>query len=150
VITLCNTSDASYTLAEQVGTVVLGLAGRKEASTTLDLSTPAWTAGAALVIPDSTSARRRNDQLMQIAGTYYSDELDLQVTLAVRDGTLVLERPHADDIRFGPFTDDLFTNSDKMLLRVVRDDRGAVTGFTLTISRVRDLQFSRRIADHDR
>jgi hypothetical protein len=133
-----------------VGTVVLGLAGRKQASTTFDLSTPSWTAGAAQVTPDSTSARRRNDQLMQIAGTYYSDELDLQVTLAVRDGTLVLERPHADDIRFGPFTDDLFTNSDKMLLRVERDDQGAVTGFTLTISRVRDLQFTRRLADHDR
>jgi hypothetical protein len=36
-----------------------------------------------------------------------------------------------------------------MLLRVVRDTRGEVTGFTLTISRVRDLEFSRRDG-HDR
>jgi hypothetical protein len=35
-----------------------------------------------------------------------------------------------------------------MLLRVVRDDAGAVTGFTLTISRVRDLEFERREPEH--
>jgi CubicO group peptidase (beta-lactamase class C family) len=144
VITLCNTSNASYTLAELVGTVMLGLAGHKEATTTLDLSTTSWTVGTAQGQPDSTSARRRNDQLTQIAGTYYSEELDLPVTLSVHDGILVLERPHTEDIRFLPFTDDLFTNSDKMLLRVVRDGKGAVTGFTLTISRVRDLAFARR------
>ena len=35
-------------------------------------------------------------------------------------------------------------DKDKMLLRVVRDSRGAVSGFTLTVSRVRDLEFVRR------
>jgi CubicO group peptidase (beta-lactamase class C family) len=144
VITLCNTSSASWTLAEQVGTVLLGLATQRMAATTLDLAATQWAAGTAQAPPDSTNARRRNDQLAEIAGGYYSDELDLRVALVVRDGILVLERPHADDIRFVPFTDDLFTNSDKMLLRVVRNDRGRVTGFRLTISRVRDLEFRRR------
>ena len=45
------------------------------------------------------------------------------------------------------FTNDLFTNSDQMLLRVVRERRGAITGFTLTINRVRDLEFVTRPAD---
>jgi hypothetical protein len=31
-----------------------------------------------------------------------------------------------------------------MVLRVVRDDRGAITGFALTMNRVRGLEFSRR------
>jgi hypothetical protein len=34
-----------------------------------------------------------------------------------------------------------------MLLRVVRDDHDAISGFTLTISRVRDLEFTRRDVD---
>ena len=34
-----------------------------------------------------------------------------------------------------------------MLLRIVRSDRGAITGFTLTINRVRDLEFVKRPAD---
>jgi CubicO group peptidase (beta-lactamase class C family) len=147
VITLCNTSGASPTLAEQVGTVVLGLASRQTAVTTLDLSTSELTQGAATTSFDSTGTRRRNDQLAQLAGSYYSDELDLLVDLVVRDGTLVLERPGADDLRFVAFANDVYTNADKMLLRVVRDDHEAVTGFTLTISRVRDLEFVRREAD---
>jgi len=147
VITLCNTSGASPTLAEQVGTVVLGLASRQTAVTTLDLSTSELTQGAATTSFDSTGTRRRNDQLAQLAGSYYSDELDLLVDLVVRDGTLVLQRPGADDLRFVAFANDVYTNADKMLLRVVRDDHDAVTGFTLTISRVRDLEFVRREAD---
>jgi hypothetical protein len=99
---------------------------------------------------DSSGAtRRRNDQLAQMAGNYYSDELDLSVSLIARDGALYLRRPRSVDMRFGSFATDLFTSSDKMLLRVVRDPRGAVTGFTLTINRVRDLEFVKRPADRN-
>jgi len=149
VVTLCNTSSASTTLAEQVGSVLVGLSARSTSASTIDLSASLWSSGAAQAPYDSIGARRRNSELARVAGGYYSDELDLHVTLAAREGVLVLQRPHAEDIRFVAFTDDLFTNSDKMLLRVVRDTRGEVTGFTLTISRVRDLEFSRRTG-HDR
>ena len=57
---------------------------------------------------------------------------------------LLLRRAHESDLRFITFTTDLFTNNDQMLLRIVRSDRGAVTGFTLSINRVRDLEFMRR------
>ena len=90
--------------------------------------------------------RRRNDQLAQMAGDYYSQELDLPVSLIARDGALYLRRPKTNDVRFGSFATDLFTSSDKMLLRIVRDSHGAVSGFTLTVSRVRDLAFVRRDA----
>jgi CubicO group peptidase (beta-lactamase class C family) len=144
VITLCNTSSASSMLAEQVGSIMLGLAAQQASATTLDLSSDPWTAGSSHAPADSSASRRRNDQLAQLSGSYYSDELDLSVTLSPRDGYLVLQRPHSEEIHFISLTSDLYTNSDKMLLRVVRDDRGAISGFTLTISRVRDLEFTRR------
>jgi len=144
VITLCNTSSASSLLAQQVGSIMLGLAARKLSATTLDLSSSEWSAGSSQAPADSSASRRRNDQLAQLSGAYYSDELDLAVTLSPRDGYLVLRRPHSDEIHFVALTSDLYTNSDKMLLRVTRDDRGAISGFTLTISRVRDLEFTRR------
>ena len=148
VITLCNTSSASSSLAEQVASVVLGLVTQSASATTLDLSSSPWTAGSPRAPIDSSDSRRRNDQLSQLSGNYYSDELDLPVTLAPRNGYLVLRRPRADEIHFVPLTTDLYTNSDKMLLRVVRDDHGSISGFTLTISRVRDLEFVRREAAH--
>ena len=95
-------------------------------------------------IDTAAETRRRNDLLAQVAGSYYSDELDLPVTLVARDGALYFRRPKAPEIRFGAFASDLFTSSDKMLLRVVRDSRGAVSGFALTIGRVRDLEFTRK------
>ena len=145
VITLCNTSDAPTTLAEQVSSVVLGFAAEKRTMAAMDLAPASlWTSGAAQAPYDSSSVKRRADQLARIAGTYYSGELELPVTIMARDSALVLQRPQAAEIRFSPITDELFTNSDKMLLKVVRDDRGAVTGFTLTINRVRDLEFVRR------
>ena len=49
----------------------------------------------------------------------------------------------SDDLRFVPLAEDLFTNSDRMLLRVLHDASGAVSGFTLTVNRVRDLEFIR-------
>lgn len=144
VITLCNTSAAAASLAEQVGSLLLGIIPKQQSATTLDLSTRSWSVGASAFPTDPTDTRRRSDQLLQLAGSYYSEELDLPVNLAVRDGVLIMQRPRAGDLRFVTLSDDLFTNSDQMLLRVLRDDNGAVNGFTLTISRVRDLQFLRR------
>lgn len=150
VITLCNTPAPSSTLAEQVGSLALGLVPRRSFATTLELGaytgfSGSFAAGAAMSQPADTvsDARRRNDQLTQIAGAYYSDELDLPITLVVRDGALYMRRPKASEIRFGSFATDLFTSSDKILLRVERGEKGLVTGFTLTINRVRDLEFIR-------
>lgn len=143
VITLCNTAAASSSLADEVSILLLGIQPQKLGATTLDLSLNQWSGGAAQAPADSTGARRRTDLLAQAAGSYRSDELDLAVTLVARDGVLVLQRGTAPEIRFVTLSDDWFTNSDQMLLRVVRDERGAVRGFTLSIGRVRDLVFDR-------
>jgi CubicO group peptidase (beta-lactamase class C family) len=149
VMTLCNTSGAATNLAEQVGTLMLGVLPPKTNATTLDLSTvvPYNVGGSAAPI-DSAGARRRNDQLTQLAGSYYSDELDLSISLVVRDGVVLLHRPRAADIRFVALSNDLFTSSDKILLQVLRDDHNGVNGFTLTISRARGVEFARRDVDH--
>lgn len=148
VITLCNTSSAPATLADQVATIHLGLVPQQRAaSRRLDVSLGAFSVGMSPAPGDSTVSRKRNDQLSGVAGDYYSPELDLAVSLVVRDGIVLLRRPHEADLRFVTFTNDLFTNNDQMLLRVVRSDRGAITGFTLTINRVRDLEFARRSAE---
>lgn len=142
VITLCNTSTAPSTLAEQVADVFLGTAEAAPAVVVPDLTSSTWLAGTGQPA-ENPAPRQRADRLADLGGSYYSEELDLRVTLGGRDGVLVLKRPHATDIRFVPLGDDLFTSSDKMLLRVLRDDRSEITGFTLTINRVRDLEFTR-------
>ena len=144
VITLCNTAAASVSLADEVSVLLLGILPQKSAAaTSLDLSLNQWSGGTAQAPADSTGARRRTDLLAQAAGSYRSDELDLAVTLVARDGVLVLQRGTSPEIRFVALSDDWFTSSDQMLLRVVRDDHGAVRGFTLSIGRVRDLLFDR-------
>jgi CubicO group peptidase (beta-lactamase class C family) len=150
VITLCNTSAASAALAEQVGSLVLGVVPKRPVATPFS-SNPRYGSyiGGTAAPPSDTvaDARRRNDQLAQVSGSYYSDELELTVALVARDGALFLRRPKTPEIRFGSFATDLFITSDKMLMRVVRGDDGRITGFTLTIDRVRDLEFMRIDAD---
>jgi CubicO group peptidase (beta-lactamase class C family) len=150
IITLCNTSSAQASLAEQVATLIIGsLPARAKATTTLDLSTSmsTFSVGGSHASTDSVVARRRNDQLAQLAGPYYSEELDLPVTLVARDGVIFLRRPHADDLRFVALSGDMFTSSENILLQVVRDNHHAVSAFTLTITRARGLEFVRRDVD---
>jgi CubicO group peptidase (beta-lactamase class C family) len=142
VITLCNAATASSTLAEQVSRVFLGVAAEKASVATTELALSNLTSFGGQP-SDTSGARQRNDRLGLLAGRYYSDELDLPVTVSAREGVLVITRPRGAELRFVPLAEDLFTNSDKMLLRVVRDGTGGVAGLTLTVNRVRDLEFSR-------
>lgn len=148
VFILCNTSTAPPTLADEVGALMLGLLPNQREATTLDLSASApFSLGRGRASADTMDARQRNDRLLQLAGRYYSDELDLPVQLVARDGALVLERPHAQDIRFTSIGDDLFASSDQILLRIVRDEARAARAFTLTISRARNIEFVRQAGD---
>jgi CubicO group peptidase (beta-lactamase class C family) len=148
VITLCNTATAPFTLAEQVASLVLGVVPQKAVATTLDIAPGSFSVGAPQLPVDSVAnVRRRNAQAAELAGTYYSDELDLAVSLAARDGVITLRRAKAPDIRFTALSGDLYTSSDQIMLAVLRDTNDAITGFTLSINRVRDLEFVRRVAE---
>ena len=131
----------------QVATVFLGQA-MTSGVTMLDLQ-PDTTQAARVFGKTEAGAgpdeqRRRADDLWRIPGMYFSADLNMTVTLLVSDGVVVMRRPKATDIRFSAFSGDLFTNGERMLLFVLRDDGGAVTGFTLTAGRVRDLPFTRK------
>ena len=146
MITLCNVASAPATLAEQVATVVLGPAMQPQDVASIDLQGVGLSGGpvSGRGDGDPVESRRRADELASIAGSYYSADLDLPVSLLVRDGTLVLRRPQSEELRFTALSGDLYTSRDQMLLFVLRNDDGVVTGFTLTVGRVRDLPFTRR------
>jgi CubicO group peptidase (beta-lactamase class C family) len=148
VITLCNNANAPFTLAEQVASLAIGAVPQKAVATTLDIGLSDFNdfiVGAPQMPVDTLAImRRRVAQAAQVAGAYYSDELDLSVTLVAREGLLTLRRPKAPDIRFSPLSRDIFASSDQMMLRVVRNDDDVITGITLSINRVRDLEFARR------
>ena len=146
VITLCNTASAAPTLAQQVATVFLEPQMSPQQVSSIELQSIASSGSPVFGRSDgdAADARRRADQLASLAGSYYSADLDLAVAIVARDGALVLQRPKSPDIRFTPLSGDLYTSRDQMLLLVLRNDDGAVSGFTLTIGRVRDLPFVRQ------
>src|SRR4029079_7445847 len=133
VVTLCNTSGVCAALAEQVGTIMLGVMPKQLAVAATPFDVGQNYAGAQPTAADSgATGRRRNDQLTQMAGNDYSDERDLNVSLVARDGALYLRRPKSVDTRFGSFSTDLFTRSDKLLPGAVRDSPRTVAGVIFT------------------
>jgi hypothetical protein len=77
------------------------------------------------------------ERLASYAGTYYNDEIETMLTVAVEDGRLVIHRRPADVIRLSASGSDAFSSS----LGTVR-----FLGNELSIheSRVWDLRFQRR------
>jgi CubicO group peptidase (beta-lactamase class C family) len=104
-----------------------------------------------MVTPDGDSTRlteapRANltsERLAAYAGTYASEELDVQLTIAVRDGRLVLQRREAEDAPLEAVYEDDFA-SPIGSLRFSRDASGRVTGFGIYNGRIRNVRFMRR------
>ena len=92
-----------------------------------------------VVTPDGDSARLAearlpsltSERLADYAGTYASEELDVQLTVAVQDGRLVLRRREAEDAPLRPVYEDDFT-SPIGSLHFSRDGTGRVTGLGST------------------
>jgi CubicO group peptidase (beta-lactamase class C family) len=82
-------------------------------------------------------------QLMEYAGTYYSEELDTRYTLIVKDGKLVLRRKKFDDSALKPTFADSFTDPQTGDIKFIRDSGKRLSGFELNAGRVRHLQFSK-------
>lgn len=145
VVTLCNVASAPSTLAAQVASVYLG--GDMKAQDVAALDPTTFSPGAAPFrsgAETNVEARRRADELSRAAGTFYNVDLDMTVTLAPRDGALLLQRPGAEPMRFSVVSGDLFSTRDQVLMLLLRDQDGAVRGFTLSLGRVRDLPFARK------
>lgn len=92
------------------------------------------------VEPASLSAADRAG----LAGTYFSEELDVAYTLAVEEGNLVLKYANRLPARvLKPAFADAFTAPGIRLLRLTRDSGKKVTGFTISVGRIRGIGFTR-------
>ncbi len=81
------------------------------------------------------------DELEAFEGDFYSDELDYFYSLQVREGSLQLElRGNRTDLV--PYAGDRF-GWGRRELTFLRDDSGAVSGFTLGAGNVQNLKFRR-------
>jgi hypothetical protein len=82
-------------------------------------------------------------------GTYASDELDVKLVVAVKEGKLVLRRRPADEFELRPlYVDDFATEAAPGeqgigTLRFARDASGKVSGFSIYAGRVLDVRFTR-------
>jgi hypothetical protein len=79
-----------------------------------------------------------------LAGTYFSEELGVTYTLAVKDGALILT--HANRLPavvLQPAFADAFRAPGFGLLRLTRDAGKKVTGFTVNAGRIHNLGFTR-------
>lgn len=81
------------------------------------------------------------DELQAFAGDFYSDELDYFYSFQVREGNLQIEvRGNRTDLV--PYVGGRF-GWGRRELTFLRDDNGAVSGFTLDAGNVRNLKFRR-------
>jgi hypothetical protein len=86
--------------------------------------------------PDTSAAARR-----QYAGTYYSAEADARFVVTDSAGALRMSRewPQASAVLRPSYKDGYVSPVGNLLF--TRGRNGAITGFTLTFSRVRNLRF---------
>jgi CubicO group peptidase (beta-lactamase class C family) len=84
--------------------------------------------------------------LAQYSGAYWSDELETQYTIVVRDGKLVADHSHHGEISLTPVSKDQFRGGTFFMQEVsfVRDGGGRVTGMTVGGGRVTAVRFTRR------
>lgn len=79
-------------------------------------------------------------QLMEYAGSYYSDELDTRYDLKLRSGSLWFGAGHNEEVRVVPLKKDLFS-AERAQVQFVRDRRGVVSGLLISTGRVLNLKF---------
>jgi CubicO group peptidase (beta-lactamase class C family) len=136
VVVLSNAATAApQRLALAVADVYLGESAR------LPTFTPMSTSSTSPNVPWEPSAA----QLRALTGDYYSPELGTVYTLEVRGDTLVATHHRLAEMRLVPAAEDAFRAGSR-LMRFERAADGAVTGFRLTGSRVRNVDF-RRLVD---
>ena len=93
-------------------------------------------------------ARPTPEALVEYAGSYWSDELEVTYIAAVKDGKLTLRRRPDAALTLEPTFKDGFVSragaGGTTLYRFTRDKRGRVDGFTANAGRVRHLRFVRK------
>ncbi len=89
-------------------------------------------------------AKPGGDELRPLAGTYVSDEAEVELTVTAKGRKLrVFRRPNTT-FTLTPAYRDAFLARGLGLVRFRRDAAGAVTGLSVTTDRVWDLRFAKR------
>jgi len=96
--------------------------------------------------PSTTKAvTKYADNLKDFAGEYYSEELGTSYTFAARGNTLIMTHLRLDDIELKRAGDNQFSGSGPETfvfdLEFVRNDKRAVTGFTISNFGVKNMKF---------
>ncbi len=86
------------------------------------------------------------DDLSHYAGVYWSEELETQYTIRVRDGSLVAINSHHREFALSPSAKDRFESNKFFFTDVqfIRDDKGKVTALTVGGGRVTAIRFERK------
>ncbi len=81
--------------------------------------------------------------LLELAGTYSSDEAETVLEVAVNGSTLVVKRRPDTTIALRPIYKDAFSGQGLGVVRFRRDTGGRVTALSVSLDRVWDLRFER-------
>ena len=84
------------------------------------------------------------DQLSEYTGTYYSEELDVNCTIVLRDTSLMVERRKFEPQELSPTESDTFSISRSTKIHFTRSKQNKINGFTLSTGRIRNLRFDRK------
>ena len=83
------------------------------------------------------------DALKEYAGSYFSEELDTRYDLNLKSGALQVQIGHKETVPLLPQKKDFFSAGDLAQIEFQRDASGAITGFTVSTGRVRNLKFAK-------
>ena len=84
-------------------------------------------------------------ELLELAGTYSSDEAETVLEVAATGNTLVVKRRPDTIVALRPIYKDAFSGQSLGLVRFRRNAAGAVTALSITQDRVWDLRFERAL-----
>ncbi len=79
--------------------------------------------------------------LEEFVGTYYSKELDVKYTVAMKDYSLWVKTPRNEAAELMPFIRDVFTGP--FVMEILRDKKGKVSGFLVSTGRSRGIRFEK-------
>jgi hypothetical protein len=84
------------------------------------------------------------EDVVELAGTYASDEAETVLDVALNGNALVVKRRPDTAITLRPVYKDAFSAQGLGLVRFRRDGSGKVTGLSVIVDRVWEMRFERK------
>lgn len=136
---LADLGGNAYRLTAAPRRFVFTFAQRPGAPITLEVDVEGSPSRIFARVPQTRAAAR----LGNLAGTYYSRELDTTWTVRLHAGKLVLKRPRLESSPLTNLFGDVFQSENGFLIEFSRDKSGKPRSLNVTTERVRRLRFAR-------